>query len=60
MKAYLIEYIKSHVDFQNNYLEMLNKFIAERGDDYGSLLDERASREIEEQETAVEHQFDQK
>lgn len=59
-KAYLIEYIKSHVDFQNNYLEMLNKFIAERGDDYGSLLDERASREIEEQETAVEHQFDQK
>ena len=37
---------------------MLNRYISEADDSYGSLLDERASKEIEEQEHLVEHQFD--
>lgn len=57
-KNYLIEYIKTNIEFQTKYLEMLNKHISQSGDSYGSLLDERASKEIEEQEHAVEHQFD--
>lgn len=57
-KTYLIEYIKTNIDFQTKYLEMLNKYISEADDSYGSLLDERASKEIEEQEHLVEHQFD--
>lgn len=57
-KAYLIEYIKTNIEFQTKYLDMLNNYISEAGDSYGSLLDERASKEIEEQENLVEHQFD--
>jgi hypothetical protein len=53
-KAMLIDYIKTHPAFQNEYLSMLNRFISADDKSYGSLLDERASAEIDAQEAAVE------
>ena len=52
-KADLIEYIKNNVKFQAEYLAMLTKFISADDSSYGSLLDERASAEIDAQEDAV-------
>lgn len=52
-KADLVEYIYSHVAFQNKYLTMLNEYISASDDSYGSLLDERTSAEIDNQENAV-------
>lgn len=54
-KADLIEYIKSNVKFQNEYLAMLNRFISASDTSYGQLLDERSAAEIDSQETAIEH-----
>lgn len=54
-KAVLIDYIKTHTGFQAEYLGMLNRFISANDKSYGSLLDERASAEIDAQEAAVEH-----
>jgi hypothetical protein len=54
-KAVLIDYIKTHPGFQAEYLGMLNRFISANDKSYGSLLDERASAEIDAQEAAVEH-----
>jgi hypothetical protein len=53
-KAVLIEYIKTHPAFQTEYLGMLNRFISANDKSYGSLLDERASAEIDAQEAAIE------
>jgi hypothetical protein len=53
-KAVLIDYIKTHPAFQNEYLAMLNRFISSNDKSYGSLLDERASAEIDAQEAAIE------
>jgi recombination protein RecA len=52
-KADLIEYIKTNIPFQAKYLTMLNKAIANEDASYGSLLDARASAEIDAQENAV-------
>lgn len=52
-KADLIDYIKTNIPFQNKYLAMLNKAISSDEASYGSLLDARASAEIDAQENAV-------
>lgn len=52
-KADLLNYIKTNIDFQNEYLNMLNKVISNEEKSYGQLLDERASAEIDEQEEIV-------
>ena len=52
-KADLIEYIKTNLKFQNEYLAMLNRYIAASDESYGSLLDERASAEIDSQEASI-------
>ena len=52
-KADLIDYIKSNVRFQNEYLAMLNRYISASDASYGSLLDERAAAEIDQQEAVV-------
>lgn len=52
-KADLLEYIKSNIKFQTEYLAMLNRYIGANDNTYGSLLDERASAEIDAQEAAV-------
>ena len=53
-KADLIEYIKTNIRFQVEYLAMLNRYISANDASYGSLLDERAAAEIDAQEAAVE------
>ena len=53
-KADLINYIKSNVRFQNEYLAMLNRYISASDATYGQLLDERSAAEIDTQETAVD------
>lgn len=55
-KADLIEYIKTNIKFQNEYLKMLNKYISADDVSYGSLLDARAAAEIDAQEAAVAEQ----
>ncbi len=52
-KADLIEYIKTNLKFQNEYLAMLNRYIAASDESYGSLLDERAAAEIDSQEASI-------
>lgn len=52
-KADLIEYIKTNIPFQAQYLAMLNKAITNEEASYGSLLDARAAAEIDAQERAV-------
>ena len=53
-KQDLIDYIKTNVKFQNEYLAMLNRYIGASDATYGQLLDERASAEIDNQEAVVE------
>lgn len=55
-KADLINYIKTNIPFQTKYLTMINKFISVDDKSYGSLLDERANAEINEQERLVAEQ----
>ena len=52
-KKDLFEYIKTHPDFQAKYMDMLVKYISDTGTSYGTILDERASAEIDAQENAV-------
>lgn len=55
----LVAYIKGNIQFQNKYLEMLNKYISK--DDtvsYGDLLDERVNAEIAAQQASVDTQYD--
>lgn len=54
-KADLINYIKTNITFQKEYLAMLNKYISASDASYGQLLDERAAAEIDAQEAAVEN-----
>ena len=57
-KADLIEYIKTNIPFQNEYLAMLNRVIsADDSKSYGELLDERANAEINAQQVAVDNTF---
>lgn len=53
-KADLIEYIKTNIKFQKEYLDTLTKYISSNDASYGQLLDERTSAEIDSQEAAVE------
>lgn len=53
-KAKVKEYLMTHVDFQIKYLDMLNEYIAASQNVYGSLLDERSLKEINEEESSVE------
>lgn len=53
-KAKVKEYLMTHVDFQVKYLDMLNEYIAASQNVYGSLLDERSLKEINEEESSVE------
>ena len=50
----LEEYIYSNIDFQNQYLAMLNRYISGSGDSYGNVLDAREQAEIKSQEESVE------
>jgi hypothetical protein len=52
-KSDLIDYIKTNIPFQAQYLAMLNRAITNEEASYGSLLDERAAAEIDAQERAV-------
>lgn len=57
LKCYLKdlkEYIKTHVDFQKEYLDMLNRHITSSDDSYGNILDARDQEEIKSQEDSVE------
>lgn len=53
-KAKVKEYLNTHVDFQVKYLKMLNEYISATQNSYGSLLDERSLKEINEEESSVE------
>lgn len=52
-KADLINYIKTNISFQNEYMAMLTRYISASDASYGSLLDDRASAEIDAQEEAT-------
>lgn len=52
-KSDLIEYIKNNIAFQTKYLDMLTKYISADSVSYGSLLDERTTKEIEAEETSI-------
>lgn len=57
-KADLVEYIKSNIAFQKEYLSMLNRVIsADDSKSYGNLLDERTNAEINEQQASIENQY---
>jgi RecA/RadA recombinase len=49
----LENYILTNIEFQNKYLEMLNKYITASDISYGNILDAREQQEIKEQEEAV-------
>lgn len=52
-KSDLISYIKSNIAFQNEYLAMLNRVISNEDNNYGNILDERTTAEIDAQEASV-------
>lgn len=52
-KADLIEYIQTNIQFQKEYIDMLTRYISSNDKTYGMLLDERASAEIDAQESSV-------
>ena len=51
-KKYLINYLNTHEDFRNSYMEMLNKKISASND--VSLLDKETQAQIEAEENAIE------
>lgn len=50
----LEDYIKNNVEFQKQYIEMLNKYISVNEESYGNVLDAREAAEIKEQDESVE------
>ena len=50
IKKYLVE----HIDFQKEYIRMLNKYISADDSSYGNILDAREQAEIKAQEESVE------
>ena len=50
----LTEYIRTHEDFQKEYVAMLQKYISSSNENHGSLLDKEESDFIDNQEAAVE------
>ena len=49
----LVDYIRTDMEFQKRYIDMLEKYIQDSEESYGDLLDERAAAEIDEQERQV-------
>jgi len=50
----LTEYIRTHEDFQKEYVAMLQNYISSSNETHGSLLDAEASDFIDAQEAAIE------
>lgn len=50
----LEDYILTNIEFQKNYLEMLNKYISASDTSYGDILDAREKEAIKEEERSVE------
>jgi RecA/RadA recombinase len=57
-QAKLKEYLGSNPEFQKEYLSMLNKAISESSKKYGSLLDDRALAEINNEEASISSDSD--
>lgn len=53
-KQKLKDYLKEHIDFQTQYIDMLNRHIQASSNQYGSLLDKRQLAEMLEQETSCD------
>lgn len=53
-KQKLKDYLNEHIQFQNTYIEMLNRHISINPNQYGSLLDARELAAIKAQEDSVE------
>ena len=52
-KQSMLDYLDSHVKFQNEYLAMINRAIAASDASYGKLLDAREEKAIDAQEKSV-------
>ena len=50
----LEDYIINHVDFQKEYIGMLNRYITSNSSSYGDILDEREKAEIKDQEEIIQ------
>ena len=50
----LEHYILTNIDFQNEYIAMLNRYITNSEESYGNILDAREQAEIKAQEESVE------
>ena len=57
-KQKLRDYLQENVDFQTQYLEMLNRYIQATANQYGSLLDARELEKIKAEERSVEKEND--
>ena len=57
-KQKLKDFLANNVDFQVQYLEMLNRHIQANANQYGSLLDERTLSKIKAEESSVEKERD--
>ena len=53
-RADLKEYILTNIEFQKEYIAMLNKFISANDETYGNILDAREQAEIKYMEESVE------
>ncbi len=53
-RSALEEYIYSNIEFQNEYIAMLNRYISASGDSYGNILDAREQAQIKAEEESVE------
>ena len=53
-RSVLEEYIYSNIEFQNEYIAMLNRYICASGDSYGNILDAREQAQIKAEEESVE------
>lgn len=52
-KQAMLDYLDSHIQFQNEYLRMVQKAIAAPDASYGKLLDAREEQELDAQESSV-------
>ena len=50
----LEDYIYTNINFQNDYIAMLNRYISASGDSYGNILDAREQAAIKAEEDSVE------
>ena len=53
-RSVLEEYIYSNIEFQNEYIAMLNRYISASGDSYGNILNAREQAIIKAEEESVE------